>query len=639
MPKANKKEQKIEQLYNKALLSIETGQYDYAISILKSVLAIDPDYIRALDAIKLAKTRKLQKLSLPSQKIRSIVFMLQAFFYENFKKYEKALDKYESLFALMRPPLVMLVHLGDVYLANRMVESATAAYKVVLQSDTGNIHSLRKLGKIYIEKSKISEAKAIYDRLSNLASSDRIVMKEVNDAYAMITIDRGQWEEEVSFRQKTKTADETAEGGEKPEEKRETVVLEDINERLRIANESIEKDPHNVDLHKELAKLLLEKGNTNEAISEYRKIASIDPKDIQTHETIAELYRRVGDVKKAISEYEKLAEFFPDRADILKTLAELYQEQDASEKAIEICQKIIKITPEDPNAHETLGRLYEQTRFFSEAILQYEKTLALDPERVKIEEGLGNLYIRDGKTAKAIEKFQNLIKKDKAGFDTYKVLGGLYTKEHMLDKAKEIYQKILKTNPDEPLAKAKLDEIEAIELDKKAEGIGNEISEYEKALAADRDNPELKNKLNEARVTRLALHIKALEDRIKVEPDNTEFHYKLGAAYRERGFFDKALKELQIAVKNEVRSVASLHLMGLCFEEKNMLDIAAKQLEKASERLDTMNDEKKAILYDLGRLYEKMNQGQKAFDKYKEIYEVDIGYKDISEKIEKAYPK
>ena len=110
-------------------------------------------------------------------------------------------------------------------------------------------------------------------------------------------------------------------------------------------------------------------------------------------------------------------------------------------------------------------------------------------------------------------------------------------------------------------------------------------------------------------------------------------------AYRERGFFDKALKELQAAVKDEARNIGSLHLMGLCFEEKNMLDIATKQLEKASEKLTAVNDEKKAVLYDLGRIYEKMNQEQKAFDKYKEIYEVDIGYKDISEKIEKAYPK
>ena len=639
MPKANKKEEKIEQLYHKALLSIETGQYDYAITILKSVLAIDPDYIRALDAIKLAKTKKLQKSSLPSQKMRSIVFMLQAFFYENFKKYEKALDKYESLFALMRPPLVMLVHLGDMYLANRMVERAATAYKAVLQSDTGNIHSLRKLGRIYLERGKIIEAKAIYDRLSNLAVSDRVVMREVNDAYAMITIDRGQWEKEVSFRQKTKTADETAEGGEKQEEKGETGISEDINERLSIANESIEKDPHNVDLHKELAKLLLEKGNTSEAISEYRKIASIDPKDVKAHETLAELYRKVGDIKKAISEYEKLAEFFPDRADLMKMLAELYQEQDASDKAIEICQKIIKITPEDTDTHETLGRLYEQTRFFNEAILQYEKVLALDPERVKIEEGLGNLYLRDGKTAKAIEKFQNLINKGKGNFDTYKVLGGLYTKGHMFEEAKDIYQEILKTNPDEPFAKAQLDEIEAMELDLQAEGIKKKIDEYEEAIAADKDNPELKNKLNEAKITKLDLHIKALEDRIKVDPDNTEFHYKLGEVYRERGFFDKALKELQIAVKNKARSVASLHLMGLCFEEKNMLDIAANQLEKASEKLAAVNDEKNAILYDLGRLYEKMDQGPKAFDKYKEIYEVDIGYKDVSEKIEKAYPK
>ncbi len=64
-----KKNRRIKTLYDKALFSIESGQYDYAVTLLKSALAIDPNFIRAQEGIKLAKTRQLQKLSLPAQKI------------------------------------------------------------------------------------------------------------------------------------------------------------------------------------------------------------------------------------------------------------------------------------------------------------------------------------------------------------------------------------------------------------------------------------------------------------------------------------------------------------------------------------------------------------------------------------------
>ena len=133
------------------------------------------------------------------------------------------------------------------------------------------------------------------------------------------------------------------------------------------------------------------------------------------------------------------------------------------------------------------------------------------------------------------------------------------------------------------------------------------------------------------------MHIQALENRIKADPDNLKFHYQLGLIYKERGYFNRALKELQLSVNDMEMSVKSSHLIGLCFEEKNVLDIAARQLEKAAGSLSDVNDTKKSILYDLGRVYEKMHEDQKALDKYKEIYEVDINYKDISQKIEQSY--
>lgn len=635
-----RKLQKLDRLYEKALVSIESGQCEYAITLLENALSIDPNFVKAQEGIKLAKTRQLQQASLSIQKFRCISFMLQAFFYEHIKKYKKALDKYESLFVLIHPPLVILPHLGDMYMANEMIESATTTYKSVLHGDANNTHALRQLGKIYIDLGNMAAAKPVYDRLSSLPSIDRTVDKEVNDAYALITINKGRWEEEVSFRKKVKadgktTGEAEAKGIQGKEEEEEPEMS--LSEQTSMMRKSLEKDPHNINLRKELAKLLLEEKYVDEALSEYRKIANLDPKDVATHETLAQLYREQGNIAKAVKEYENLHNLFPDRLDILNTLAGLLHEQDAPEKAIEVYKKVIKFSTADVDAHMALGKLYEQTRYFDDAILEYEKVAALAPERKEVEERIGNLYLRGGKTEKAISSFEKAVENVPTNVGLRKILADLYLGENLSDKAKAAYQEILKITPDDSSVIAKLQEIEATQLDGKAQEIDKEIQEYERKSLEKPDNSEIRGNLETAKLAKLDLHIQALENRIKADPDNLKFHYQLGLIYKERGYFNRALKELQLSVNDIEMSVKSSHLIGLCFEEKNVLDIAARQLEKAAGSLSDVNDTKKSILYDLGRVYEKMHEDQKALDKYKEIYEVDISYKDISQKIEQSY--
>jgi DNA-binding SARP family transcriptional activator len=65
--------------------------------------------------------------------------------------------------------------------------------------------------------------------------------------------------------------------------------------------------------------------------------------------------------------------------------------------------------------------------------------------------------------------------------------------------------------------------------------------------------------------------------------------------------------------------------------------MALDQLETASKELPVMDGTKKDICYELGQLAEAMGDRAKAADYYKQIYQVDIGYKDIAQKIEQVY--
>ena len=68
-----------------------------------------------------------------------------------------------------------------------------------------------------------------------------------------------------------------------------------------------------------------------------------------------------------------------------------------------------------------------------------------------------------------------------------------------------------------------------------------------------------------------------------------------------------------------------------------MLDLAANVLSTAASELLQMDSVRKDIVYNLGLVYEKMNQKEKSIECMKQIYEVDYGYRDVAERVEGSY--
>jgi hypothetical protein len=68
-------------------------------------------------------------------------------------------------------------------------------------------------------------------------------------------------------------------------------------------------------------------------------------------------------------------------------------------------------------------------------------------------------------------------------------------------------------------------------------------------------------------------------------------------------------------------------------------DLAANTLQEAADEIPIMDDTKKDIIYELGEIYEEMGEVPKALSYYKLIYAVDIGYRDVEQKIQKGYAK
>jgi tetratricopeptide (TPR) repeat protein len=82
-----------------------------------------------------------------------------------------------------------------------------------------------------------------------------------------------------------------------------------------------------------------------------------------------------------------------------------------------------------------------------------------------------------------------------------------------------------------------------------------------------------------------------------------------------------------------------MHLLGRCYGELGMLDLATKQLEEAAKEIIPMDAMKKEIVYNLALVYERMGENEKSLAYMKEIYEVEHGYKDVATRVESSYQK
>jgi lipopolysaccharide biosynthesis regulator YciM len=94
---------------------------------------------------------------------------------------------------------------------------------------------------------------------------------------------------------------------------------------------------------------------------------------------------------------------------------------------------------------------------------------------------------------------------------------------------------------------------------------------------------------------------------------------------------------LQLGTKQpNVRNRAQLYI-GQCYSQRNMRDLAIKTLAGAKTEIPAMTDVKKDITYELGHILRANGQTSEAVEQWKEIYEVDMAYRDVARLVEESY--
>ena len=170
-----------------------------------------------------------------------------------------------------------------------------------------------------------------------------------------------------------------------------------------------------------------------------------------------------------------------------------------------------------------------------------------------------------------------------------------------------------------------------------------EIAAHEKFLAEHQPEEEAyatrAEALAQARKQRAEILIEEARKRSECNPTDLQLRFELGEHLLGAGQFREALPELQRARQNPSVRLKAMNLLGRCYGELGMLDLAAKQLDEGAREILTMDRMKREIVYNLGLVYQQMGEAEKSIACMKQIYEIDYGFRDVAVRVETSYEK
>ena len=177
--------------------------------------------------------------------------------------------------------------------------------------------------------------------------------------------------------------------------------------------------------------------------------------------------------------------------------------------------------------------------------------------------------------------------------------------------------------------------------DLKMRGTERDIAAHEEFLASHQQKDAVHAKKTEelqaAKKKRAGISIEATKKQLERNPTDLQLRFELGEHLVNAQRFREAVPELQRARQNPNARLKAMNLLGVCYRELGMLDLAMKQFEDAAKEIITMDPIKKEVVYNLGIVYDKMGDREKSLNCMKQIYEAHYGYKDVAERVESSY--
>jgi tetratricopeptide (TPR) repeat protein len=382
----------------------------------------------------------------------------------------------------------------------------------------------------------------------------------------------------------------------------------------------------------------------------------------------AGLYRLLRSPRKAMAACEKHLTLDPYDKKVQRRLAQAAADLELTKVGIWICDRVLTDYPDDPTTLRLQGQLCNEAGEIHRALACFTKLRSLKPSDIEAGRMVKDLgargaiqdggwidtttfrdKIRDRERQRELEEESQLIK---SGSDAdreidrmlkrieeepnrashYVRLGDLYLDRRKYKTALETYEKAHDLDPQNDSIMAKMGDVKLRFID---EQVAKARDELEKAPEGSPEAADVAKKLKDLTDKRHALLRQEYEFRVGAYPTNMQYRTVLGEIYFDEGRYDDAIEHLQRSKNDHKMRLRALSLLGRAFQKKNLSDLAVEQFREALTFTTGLEEPTKEFMYLLGTALELSGKPQEAYEAYKKVYQVDIRFRDVADRMER----
>jgi tetratricopeptide (TPR) repeat protein len=380
-------------------------------------------------------------------------------------------------------------------------------------------------------------------------------------------------------------------------------IKKDPKHAIEMLEKVLEEEPYNRQANLVLKEAAVTAGWPEIGVFALRTLLEENPRDIKVLHELGRLYHKLGESDREVEIYNQISEINPLDAEALRL------GKDASAHA------------SMKSGGWTEAESYRDLIKDKEAAISLEQQSRMRLTGESLDQQIAETYARQ--------------KSEPANIDLARRLGALNEQKEDFEAAIGWYQYAadLTKGTDAGLIR-KVSDLKIKRLER-------EIAGHEEFLSTHAATHELYGKksdeLKAAKKSRAEILLDDARNRVERNPTDLQLRFEVGGHLVDAGRFREAVPELQRARQNPNARLKAMNLLGRCYSELGMLDLAMKQLEEASAEILSMDAMKKEILYNLGLVYEQLGAREKSLNCMKQIYQADYGYKDVAKRVESSY--
>lgn len=357
------------------------------------------------------------------------------------------------------------------------------------------------------------------------------------------------------------------------------------------------------------------------AIKGLEKYLAGSPLDVRANLLLGQCCENAEYFHSACSVYEFIAEIAPKNSEGLRRAGAMMYRTGDHVRALEFYERALEIDPRDQDAIKARKDLAAET-----ALTQgrYESV------------GHSREQIKDKEEASSLERGQRIHKsEDELREELERLEGRLAENASDPDLLREVGEHHRKLGDLE----AALEFIErAMEYRRDSFDLANEHGELKvkvlKKRIAKADKLEDSDRANAIEVELKTFEIALAKSLLTFRPGDSQLRLELAKKLLRTGDHDGAISELQQVTSDPRTERDARFFLGQAFHEKGFSDLARKEFKQALQEGARLDDRSKEILYNLASIAEATGETEEARSYYSQVFEVDISYRDVAQKME-----